>query len=123
MTVNPQEICDDKNGDSAAAACWYSTYQAADRELSTLWPAVLAAARDADSSFRPTPRRDQPSAERDLIAAQRAWVSYRDAECAAEADWAQGGSLESVLADKCLAKKTRERIQQLRQLERDFKEP
>ena len=45
--------------------------------------------------------------------AQRAWIKYRDAECARVADFARGGTLASVLQVSCLADLTAKRANDL----------
>jgi len=123
LTGAQAEQCDDRAGDRGASECWYRASIEADTELNRLWSGLRQGAREADSRFKPTPRREKASAERDLVAAQGAWVRYRDAECTAEAGWAQGVSLEPVLVGRCETMMTRQRIQQLKDLESSFREP
>ncbi|MDH4743837.1 lysozyme inhibitor LprI family protein [Sphingomonas sp. CBMAI 2297] len=119
----PSQECDDREGDVAAAECWDTAYRKADAQLNRVWPGVLAEARAADKRFRPTPRRDRPGAGNDLLASQPAWLAFRNAQCAAEAGWAQGGSLEPVLVGRCLTLMTRERVLKLKDIQSGFKEP
>jgi uncharacterized protein YecT (DUF1311 family) len=114
--------CDDRYGDLAAAECWYAAGNAADAELNTVWPGVLKAARDADKGFSPTPRKDRASAAADLLASQRAWLKFREAQCALESDYAQGGSLQNVLVGQCRTALTRQRIKQLQEIAAGFRE-
>jgi uncharacterized protein YecT (DUF1311 family) len=51
-----------------------------------------------------------------LIAAQRAWLQYRDAHCQSEGYEARGGSLELLLVSTCKRRLTEERTEQLRSL-------
>ncbi|RVT40799.1 lysozyme inhibitor LprI family protein [Sphingobium algorifonticola] len=122
-TAAANPVCDDRGGDLPSAECWSRAFRSADVELNAVWPKVRAAARDADKYFKPTPRRDKPSAENDLLKAQRTWLAWRDAECAARSDWAQGGSLQNVIVSQCAHDLTRARIDQLQQLFKDFTEP
>jgi uncharacterized protein YecT (DUF1311 family) len=55
-------------------------------------------------------------AEKSLLTAQRAWIAYRDAQCAAYGFQARGGTLEPMLISGCLAEMTRKRTQELKQL-------
>lgn len=100
--------------DQEMATCEAHIGERADAELNKLWPEVLAAARAADKSFEPTQRRAQPSAAKDLLDAQRAWLKYRDAECASEASVYQGGSLENIAVNQCFTDLTLARIKQLK---------
>jgi uncharacterized protein YecT (DUF1311 family) len=59
-------------------------------------------------------RRAGSSAARErLVAAHKAWVAYRSAMCASEADAFTGGSQAAVVTAKCLARLTRERAAEL----------
>jgi uncharacterized protein YecT (DUF1311 family) len=123
LATVPSQECDDREGDIAAAECWDAAYRKADAQLNRAWPGALAEARAADKRLRPTPRRDRPGAGNDQLASQRAWLAFRNAQCAAEAGWAQGGSLEPVLVGRCLTLMTRERVLKLKDIQSGFKEP
>jgi len=47
---------------------------------------------------------------RQLIVAQRAWISFRDAECAFATAAVEGGSIRQTLQADCLERLTRKRI-------------
>jgi uncharacterized protein YecT (DUF1311 family) len=49
-----------------------------------------------------------------LIAAERAWITYRDAHCRSETAPSEGGSMHALLYDACLTDVTRRRTQELR---------
>ena len=69
---------------------------AINRDLATLW------------------RRARSSAARARLgAAQNAWLVYRSATCASEADAFEGGSQAAVVSAQCLARLTRERADDL----------
>jgi uncharacterized protein YecT (DUF1311 family) len=51
-----------------------------------------------------------------LRAAQRAWMAFRDAECAVAGYEALGGSMESMLVSGCVAQLTKRRAAELRQM-------
>ncbi|RUN75524.1 DUF1311 domain-containing protein [Sphingomonas sp. TF3] len=108
--------------DAEISACWAVAAATADADLNRIWPDVVASARAADKGFGSTQRRARPSAAADLIAAERAWVLYRDKQCALEADYAQGGSLEAIISSQCVTDMTRQRIKQLRAIAVGFRE-
>ncbi|HEU4650144.1 MAG TPA: lysozyme inhibitor LprI family protein, partial [Croceibacterium sp.] len=58
----------------------------------------------------------QPGHYETLLAAQRAWLAYRDAQCRSESFMARGGSMQPMLELQCKAYMTELRIQQLRLL-------
>lgn len=48
-----------------------------------------------------------------MLAAQRAWLKFRDEQCSLESDYADGGSLQNVIYARCYFKMTRDRTKQL----------
>ncbi|MEW7008537.1 MULTISPECIES: lysozyme inhibitor LprI family protein [unclassified Lentilitoribacter] len=59
-------------------------------------------------------RSDQDDEANELLkAAQRAWIAYRDAECARVADTARGGTLAGVLDLSCHVDMTKARTEEL----------
>lgn len=57
----------------------------------------------------------QADAER-LRNAQRKWIAFRDAQCAAEWPWSIGVSLDKMLYVFCLESLTRERTEELKRM-------
>lgn len=55
-----------------------------------------------------------------LVAAQRAWVAYRDVNCELAGFQARGGSMEPQLVASCLAQMSRDRTQELKTLSAQF---
>ena len=51
----------------------------------------------------------------ELIAAERAWVAYRDAECTYESALDGGGSMASLTESTCRSNRTKERIKLLKE--------
>ncbi len=49
-----------------------------------------------------------------LQAAQRAWIAYKEADCEYSADEMRGGSYEKVILMGCLAGKTKDRADALK---------
>ena len=50
------------------------------------------------------------SAKKNLIAAQRAWVGFRDLDCSYEASGVEGGSMHAMLESDCRTRRTKERV-------------
>jgi uncharacterized protein YecT (DUF1311 family) len=69
--------------------CADATLRTADQTLNRRYQTALQNARDEEGRAK-------------LRAAQRAWIPYRDAHCAWEADAARGGSLAPLLVLSCL---------------------
>jgi uncharacterized protein YecT (DUF1311 family) len=91
-------------------------YEEADAELNTEYQKTRKALGDWDKAADDTSR----GAVAALVAAQRAWVSYRDANCEASGFQARGGSMEPMLISSCLADMSRKRADELRQLSEGF---
>lgn len=75
--------------------CFDQAYSRADAELNTVYRRIMAVLSD-DGKAK-------------LKNAQRAWILYRDAACAAEAAPYQGGSAFGVARLACLEAATRQR--------------
>jgi uncharacterized protein YecT (DUF1311 family) len=96
-------------------ACATQRFDRADAELNALYARLIAGARETDRA--PDNGRvtgdDRPGEEATLREAQRAWVTYRDAQCRGEGYSERGGSMEPMIYQDCRARLTRERIAQL----------
>ncbi|RYC29855.1 DUF1311 domain-containing protein [Lichenibacterium minor] len=75
---------------------------AADAALNATYGALVAAPTMADRLDR-------------LRAAERAWVGYRDAQCAFEGARFEGGSMQPMAVDGCAEALTRRRTTELRE--------
>jgi uncharacterized protein YecT (DUF1311 family) len=94
-------------------ACAGLDYEAADRELNTVWRDAIADAKTLDEELKTMGGDGRPGHEETLRTAQRAWIGYRDAACEYEGFEARGGSMEPMLASFCLARLTRLRTKEL----------
>ncbi|MER8750272.1 lysozyme inhibitor LprI family protein [Mesorhizobium sp. M1050] len=79
--------------------CAGEDYQEADARLNKAYQDLISA-DDADS-------------KRLLQVAQRAWIAFRDAECAHSTAASAGGSIHPMEVSQCLARLTNDRIEQL----------
>jgi uncharacterized protein YecT (DUF1311 family) len=59
-------------------------------------------------------------ARRDLNAAQRAWLSYRKADCLSMSDLFEGGTEAGLVDAKCEADRNGQRVKDLRAFHRDL---
>lgn len=92
--------------DACAAATAHDAEAAMNRAAALLMDELKA--RDRASRSR--------NGEERLIAAQRAWIAFRDAECRLAGLQAIDGSLESVLVAQCLSTMNGRRADELRML-------
>lgn len=91
--------------------CASQQYEAADARLNEAYSALKAAlpAENAPGVAGPSPR----MALRD---AQRVWITFRDADCAAQTQIYAGGSIETLMHLVCMRQRTEQRT---RELQRD----
>lgn len=89
--------------------CAEQDWQAADAELNDAYKAAMAAMKDVDSYLD---ARDRGAAAY-LRDAQRAWITFRDAACAAEGYQMHGGTAEPMVIYGCRARLTRQRTEDL----------
>ncbi len=91
--------------------CADQDYQKADAELNKVWKEARRTAKEVDAD---QPSNEMKGAEAALLAAQRAWITYRDRNCELAGFDARGGSMEPMLVSGCLAEMTRARTKELR---------
>lgn len=94
------------------SACAEADWQAADKVLNDFYGNAMAAMKEIDAGL---PKAEQGAAI-NLRNAQRAWVTYRDATCAAEGYAMHGGSAEPMVIYGCRARVTGARADELKQM-------
>lgn len=91
------QACGDRPTQADMNDCAGAAYRRADAALNDAYRRVTARAA---------------SVPRQLVAAQKAWLAYRDAECGFETALYEGGSVRPFLAAQCLEGMTRQRTSQ-----------
>lgn len=91
-------------------ACAYQDWEAADAVLNALWPQARAVTKAQDADLP----EELKGADQALLDAQRAWIAFRDAQCASEGFAMRGGSAEPLLIYGCMASLTEDRVEDLR---------
>jgi len=91
--ISRADECNTSNTQLELNECVASKYKDADTKLNALY-----------ASIPKSPK---------LVAAERAWLAYRDAECSYQANQYTGGSLELVTKLYCLKYLTEQRIKDL----------
>jgi len=109
QTAEPQVDCDNAMTQMAMNICAGRDYQKADRELNAVWKKAAARAKETDESV------GGGTQHRELLAAQRAWLTFRDAHCSFEANQYRGGSIMPLIRSTCLTALTEARTKQLRE--------
>lgn len=79
--------------------CAGEDYQAADAKLNAAYQNLISS--------------DDADGKRLLQTAQRAWIAFRDAECAHTTAASAGGSIHAMEVSECLTRLTNDRIKQL----------
>ncbi|CAN7284156.1 lysozyme inhibitor LprI family protein [Mesorhizobium sp. LjRoot246] len=79
--------------------CADEDYQAADARLNTAYQDLIGS--------------DDADGKRSLQVAQRAWITFRDAECAHSTAASEGGSIHPMEVSQCLTRLTDDRTKQL----------
>lgn len=92
--------------------CAEQEWMTADADLNDAYGAARDLMRQVDAGLP----EDQKGAEANLKAAQRAWITFRDAACAAEGYMMHGGSAEPMVIYGCRARLTESRGEDLWQL-------
>lgn len=101
--------CENASSNVEIGDCTYAAYQKADKALNAFWPKVLASIDAADYM----PAADRRTWKETVIAAQRAWVTFKEADCnAVTYEW-WGGSGAGVAEATCLYDRTTQRLKQL----------
>jgi uncharacterized protein YecT (DUF1311 family) len=87
--------CDDAISTVDMLNCNAENLASEDKRLNDVYKKLLA--------------KEDKEGQKKLRAAQRAWITFRDAECEYDSDSMRGGSLQAVLYSGCLAEATKSR--------------
>lgn len=112
---NPNWNCEHPQVQQEMNWCAAQEYERADTALNAQWRETAAAMKERDATLDSS-RDTRPGYFETLLAAQCAWLEYRDAHCRSAGYSARGGSLEPLLVGTCKAELTEERTEQLRNL-------
>ena len=89
--------------------CAKRDWQIADADLNAAYQAAQGSMKAVDLDLA----ENEQGASRNLRDAQRAWVTFRDAACAAEGYPSHGGSIEPMIIFYCRARLTEDRAADL----------
>ena len=112
--------CASPQSQSEMTECAGMSAARADAAMNAQWTLTLAEMRNQDvqAASQPT-HAPGPSYADALLAAQRAWLKFRDAECQVEGYAARGGSMQPMLVGQCLGRLTALRTKELAKLEKE----
>jgi uncharacterized protein YecT (DUF1311 family) len=113
-TANAKATCVYDGTQTEMTLCAKAHFEDADAELNRIWPNAILKAKKSDGP-NCDDSNDQCGFEKALLKSQRAWIEFRDRQCAFEGFDARGGSLEPMLISVCRERMTLDRIKQLLQ--------
>lgn len=90
--------CADADDMATMNACAGKALKASDAELNALYKQIQGRLEDDEDTTKL------------LVAAQRAWIAYRDAECEFASSGADGGSIQPLITLQCRDERTKKRI-------------
>lgn len=116
---DPSIDCDNQRYQVEMNYCAGKDYEVADVALNAQWKRTVAEMRERDKTI--DRRYDtQPTHYDALLAAQRAWLTYRDQHCLNEGFAARGGSMAPMLHGGCMARLTKARTAELQALVEEY---
>ena len=101
--------CDNAEAQVELTYCAEQDWMAADADLNDAYQAAMAVMKSVDANLDASER----GAAENLLNAQRAWITFRDAACAAEGYSMHGGSAEPMVIYGCRALLTQQRAESL----------
>jgi len=104
--------CENAQTQADMTSCAQARYEEADKGLNAQYKKTRAAMVAIDQDLDA----DMKGAEQALLKAQRAWITYRDAQCENYGFQARGGTMEPMLVAGCLADLTDLRTKELKEL-------
>lgn len=107
--------CENAMAQSEMNFCANKDYEAADKDLNTVYRTTVAAMKNTDTELGEIDE-NYVGAVDALKKAQRAWIDYRDGQCELAGFEARGGSMEPMLVSGCLADLTKRRTAELKGL-------
>lgn len=113
--ADPEIDCDNAMAQFELNACAYKEYEHADAAMNAQWKLTSARMKEIDKDFDRT-QDNRPGYFDTLLAAQRAWLTYRDQHCASEGYTMRGGSAEPMVISGCQTQLTEARTKQLQEL-------
>lgn len=100
--VAAADECADAEDQATLNACAGKVLAEADRKLNADYKAIEKRLAD------------DVAAKKRFVAAQRAWIAFRDAECAFQTSAVEGGSIQPMIDANCRAALTSQRVEQFR---------
>lgn len=107
--VHAKDVCEPIGNSSADTACSHKKLKRTEAKLNARYQKLLV---ELDEISKADPER-LAELKPKLIAAQRAWVSFRQAQCKAVEVWYTNGKLQGALYFDCMRSHAERRIEEL----------
>jgi uncharacterized protein YecT (DUF1311 family) len=114
-TLDEATDCDRAETQVEMNLCAARDFESSDATLNEQWAETAARMKALDAQLD-RENDEQPGYFETLLSGQRAWLTFRDAQCLSESFLARGGSLQPMMNAQCKTYLTELRIQQLRDL-------
>ena len=108
--------CTDLPSQPAMNQCQQRMAEQADARLNQVWRTTRQVMAKADQEGRDGARLGGPGYAAALLASQRTWLAFRDAECLVESYEWRGGTMQTFVDAQCRTQVTNARTKQLRDL-------
>lgn len=101
-----EPVCHNDGSGQDSAVCAYAELAKADAQLNDAYLKALDLLGSAD----------QADAKVALVAAQRAWVKFRDSDCHVQDRIFQNGTMRGALVGSCLKDRSKQRTKELKEI-------
>lgn len=98
-----EPVCNNDGSGRDTAVCAYGELAKADAQLNDAYQKTLVLLGSTDAKVA-------------LVAAQRAWVKFRDADCLVQDRIFQNGTMRAALVGSCLKDRTEQRTKELEKI-------
>jgi uncharacterized protein YecT (DUF1311 family) len=109
LSAQPDEVCTSAGSSLEETACARNKLKRAEAALNARYKQLLL---ELDEITKSEPERLGQLKSR-LVLAQRAWVSFREAQCKAVEVWYTKGTLQGALYYDCMRSHAEERLKEL----------
>jgi len=120
QATDPPLNCKDPETQYAMNMCAGRDFERTDAAMNRQWAKTKAAMAARDIRLKGIKPDRDPSYVDALVAAQRAWLTFRDTQCRLEGYSMRGGSAQSLEISGCKTRLTIDRTQQLAKLIKDL---
>lgn len=107
--------CNNAQAQGEMNECAEDEYRRADAALNAQWMLTVAHMKQKDRDFDVV-NDDRPGYQATLVAAQRAWLAYRDRQCDMEGYQMRRSAAEPRIISSCKIRMTEQRVTELKSL-------